>query len=72
MKKDKIEKHKIETNDIEMQEEIKSMPIGIFKIAINPKALLGALSVGIIGGIIFGVPGAIIGFIIGWVIGTVI
>lgn len=65
-----IEKSKREINYIEKQEENKNMPDGIFGITINPRALLGALALGIIGGLIFNVLGAIIGFIIGWFIGS--
>jgi len=72
MKKNIKEKSKKEAKDIIKKEENKEMPNGIFRITINPKALLGALFIGIIGGLLFGVLGVIIGFIVGGIIGTII
>lgn len=66
MKKDIIEKAKIETKDIKKQEEKESMPNGI---AVNPKIIVGGILVGIIGWIIAGPIGAVFGFVIDGLIG---
>jgi len=67
MKKDIIEKSKIEMKDIEMKEESKNMPNGL--ITFNPRIVAGGLLIGILGWFIAGPIGAIIGFIVGGIIG---
>ena len=62
MKKNVVEKSKIETKDIKKQEEKKSMPNG--GIIHFVKILLPGIVLGILGNMFFGVNGALIGFLI--------
>lgn len=70
MKRNIVEKPKIETKDIEKQEENGNMPNG--EIIYFIRILMPGIILGILGNIFFGANGALIGFFIGIMIGFIL